>query len=211
MRVLIADDHEIVLDSLSMLLNSIEGIEVIGVVNDGKKALAFLEKNIVDVVLSDMNMPQMNGIDLTLQIRQRFPDVKVLMLTVSEDVAVIRAAFQAGVSGYVMKKAGKADLQKALKTVENGQKYFSDSVIFELMNPDLPKFKEEILQQTVSLTDREIEIIKLISQEHSTIEIAEKLFISQGTVETHRHNILRKLNLKNSIGVIKYALKHGLI
>ena len=163
------------------------------------------------MVLTDMNMPVMNGIDLTLQIRQRFPAVKVLMLTVSEDVAVIRAAFQAGISGYVMKKAGKADLQKALKTIKNGQKYFSDSVIFELMNPDLPKFKEEILQQTTSLTDREIAIIKLISQELSTAEIAEKLFISNGTVETHRHNILRKLDVKNSIGVIKYALKHGLL
>ena len=211
MRILLADDHEMVLDSLPLLLATIEGVEVVGVINDSRKVLPFLEKNEVDVLISDLNMPYLNGVELTKQVRQYFPNIKVLMLTVSENSEIIREAFKAGISGYLMKKTGRTELEKALKIIENGEKYFSESVMFELMNPDLSNFKEEVLVETISLTDREIEIIKLISQELSTTEIADKLFISQGTVETHRHNILRKLGVKNSIGVIKYALKNKLI
>ncbi|WP_128547828.1 response regulator [Larkinella soli] len=212
-RVLITDDHEIILDSLSLLLSRIESVEVVGTLNDSRKVLEFLKNNEVDIVLSDMNMPDLDGINLTLKIRQQFPMVKVLMLTVSEDADNIREAFRAGISGYVMKKAGKNELEKAIKTIARGEKYFSESVMTQLVALPMTAVRasDEAPAPLAPLTDREIEIIRLIAQELSTNAIADKLFISPGTVETHRHNILRKLGVKNSIGIIKYAVRHGLL
>lgn len=215
MKILIADDHEFILDSLEILLSSIYDCEVVGTYTSGNALMKGLElHDNIDLVMSDYNMPEMNGIELTYQIRQQFPNVKVLLLTVSEDVGTIQEAFQAGVSGYVMKKAGKAELEKALHTIVSGQKYYSESVVFELLNRN--KSMAEVVGNSVKselaiLSEREIEIIKLISQELSTNEIAEKLFLSPATVETHRHNILKKLSLKNSIGLVKFAMKNGLI
>ncbi|GAB3698411.1 response regulator transcription factor [Spirosoma flavus] len=212
-RVVLTDDHEIILDSLSLLLSRIDGIEVVGTFNDSRDVAGFIEENEVDILLTDMDMPDLNGINLTLQIRQLFPQLKVLMLTVSEDADKIREAFRAGISGYVMKKAGKAELERALKTLARGEKYFSESVMSQLMALPVEPVRstDEAPAPLVPLTDREIEIIKLVAQELSTNAIADKLFISPGTVETHRHNILRKLGVKNSIGIIKYAVKHGLL
>ncbi|GAB4013656.1 response regulator transcription factor [Spirosoma sp. KCTC 42546] len=212
-RVLLTDDHEIILDSLSLLLSRIEGVEVIGTLNDSRQVVNFLHENEVDILLTDMDMPLLNGINLTLQVRQQFPQIKVLMLTVSEDADKIREAFRAGISGYVMKRAGKAELEKAIKTLARGEKYFSESVMTQLMAlpVDTIRPSDEAPAPITPLTDREIEIIKLVAQELSTNAIADKLFISPGTVETHRHNILRKLGVKNSIGIIKYAVKHGLL
>ena len=212
-RVVITDDHEIILDSLSLLLSRIEGIEVIGTINDSREVIDFLQDHEADILLTDMNMPLLSGIDLTLKIRQQFPHMKVLMLTVSEDADSIREAFRAGISGYVMKKASKAELEKALKTVARGEKYFSESVMTQLvaLPADTIRVVDEAPALLTPLTDREIEIIRNIAQELSTNAIADKLFISPGTVETHRHNILRKLGVKNSIGIIKYAVKHGLL
>lgn len=212
-RVLLTDDHEIILDSLSMLLNRIEGIDVVGTLNDSRQVIDFLDQHEVDVLLTDMDMPALDGINLTLKVRQAFPHLKVLMLTVSEDADNIREAFRAGISGYVMKKAGKAELEKALRTVARGEKYFSESVMTQLVALPVTPLRpsDEVAAPLTPLTDREIEIIRLIAQELSTNAIADQLFISPGTVETHRHNILRKLGVKNSIGIIKYALKHELL
>jgi len=212
-RVLLTDDHEIILDSLSLLLSRIEGIDVVGTLNDSRDVVNFLDVNDVDILLTDMDMPLLDGIQLTLRVRQQFPQVKVLMLTVSEDADSIREAFRAGISGYVMKKAGKLELERALKTVARGEKYFSESVMSQLVALPMTSVRttDEAPAPLSPLTDREIEIIRLIAQELSTNTIADKLFISPGTVETHRHNILRKLGVKNSIGIIKYALKNGLV
>ena len=215
MRILIADDHQFILDSLEMLLSSIEHFEVLGTYTNGKELLKGLEiYDAIDLVMSDYNMPEMNGIELTRQIRQRFPAVKVLLLTVSEDADTIQEAFRAGVSGYVMKKAGKTELKKAIETIASGQKYYSESVVFELLNRDknmVDLTNETTEEKAHHLSEREIEIIALIAQEFSTNQIAEQLFLSPATVETHRHNILKKLGLKNSIGLVRFALKNGLI
>jgi DNA-binding NarL/FixJ family response regulator len=215
MRVLIADDHQFILESIEILVSTMPEYEVVGTYSNGKellKALATHEK--IDIVMSDFNMPEMNGIELTYQIRHRFPHIKVLLLTVSEDAATIQAAFKAGVAGYVMKKAGKSEFEIALKTIASGKKFYSESVVFELLNRDkniADLTNETIEDKLQNLSEREIEIIKLIAKEFSTNQIAEKLFISPATVETHRHNILKKLNLKNSIGLVKFAIKNGII
>jgi DNA-binding NarL/FixJ family response regulator len=212
MRVLIADDHEIFLDSLSLLVSTFADIEVIGNCKNAAEVISFIQKNEVDILITDYKMPQMTGIELTIFVRQYFSNIKVLMLSVSEEAEMIREAFQAGVWGYMMKRAGKAELQKAIQSIANGQKYFSESVVFELMRLGLTDNvpKEEVSQEFTQLTEREIEIIKLITKELSSQEIAIKLFIAPKTVETHRHNILKKLGVKNTVGIIKYAMKNGL-
>jgi DNA-binding NarL/FixJ family response regulator len=213
MRILIADDHEIFLDSLSMLIATFPDVEVVGNCKNALEVLDFLQNQTIDLLVTDYKMPQMSGIELTLQLRQKYPQIKVLMLSVSEEAEMIREAFQAGVWGYMMKKSGKAELQKAIESIKNGQRYFSESVVFELMRlgmtDNIPQ--NEISQEFNQLTEREIEIIKLIVNELSSQEIAEKLFIAPKTVETHRHNILKKLGLKNTVGLTKYALKNGLV
>jgi DNA-binding NarL/FixJ family response regulator len=213
MRILIADDHEIFLDSLSMLIATFPDVEVVGNCKNALEVLDFLQNQTIDLLVTDYKMPQMSGIELTLQLRQKYPQIKVLMLSVSEEAEMIREAFQAGVWGYMMKKSGKAELQKAIESIKNGQRYFSESVVFELMRLGLTDNipQNEISQEFNQLTEREIEIIRLISTELSSQEIAEKLFIAPKTVETHRHNILKKLGLKNTVGLVKYALKNGLV
>jgi DNA-binding NarL/FixJ family response regulator len=215
MRILIADDHQFILESIEILINTISGYEVVGTFNNGKELLKGLENHEnIDFVLTDFNMPEMNGIELTYQLRQKYPNIKVLLLTVSEEASTIEAAFKAGVSGYVMKKAGRNELELALNTIASGKKYYSESVVFELLNRDkniAELANEPISEKLKSLSEREIEIIVLIVKELSTNEIAEKLFLSPATVETHRHNILKKLDLKNSIGLTKFAISNGLV
>lgn len=213
LRVLIVDDHEIFLDSLSLLVGTFDNIHLVGKCQNATEAIEFVAKNEVDLVITDYNMPVTTGTALTYLLRNRFPEVKVLMLSVSEEAEMIRDAFQAGVWGYMMKRAGKAELLKALTNIANGQKYFSESVVFELMRLGLTEHvpKEEVGQSIGQLTERELEIIRYISMEFSSVEIASKLFIAPKTVETHRHNILKKLGLKNTVGLLKYALKNGII
>jgi DNA-binding NarL/FixJ family response regulator len=215
MRILLADDHQFILESIEILVSTIPNYEIAGTYNNGKDLFDALKiQENIDIVMSDFNMPEMNGIELTYQIRKHYPHIKVLLLTVSEEANIIQEAFKAGVSGYVMKKAGKAEFELALKTVASGKKYYSESVVFELLNRD--KNMADLTHTTIeeklpNLSEREIEIISLIAQELSTNQIAEKLFLSPATVETHRHNILKKLGIKNSIGLVKFAIKNGLI
>lgn len=215
MKIIIADDHQFILESIEILISTMTDYEVVSICSNGAEVLKTLEEHSdIEIVLSDFSMPEMTGIELTYQIRQRFPKVKVILLTVSEDAQTIQEAFQAGVSGYIMKKAGRAEFEEALKTVASGKKYYSESVVFELLNrskqvSDL--VNETIEEKVENLSNREIEIVKLIAQEFSTNEIAEKLFLSPATVETHRHNILKKLGIKNAIGLVKFAIKNKLI
>ncbi len=215
MNVFIADDHQFIIESLEYLINKLPTYNVAGTYNSGKDLLIGLSiTENVDIVLTDYHMPDMNGIELTYQIREKFPKIKVVLLTVSEDVKTIEAAFKAGISGYVMKKAGKQEIENALNTVASGKKYYSESVVFELINRDknIAELANEPIDEKLSqLSEREIEIIRMITRELSTNEIAEKLFISAGTVETHRHNIFKKLGVKNAIGLVKFALNNGLV
>lgn len=210
-KVLIVDDHKILLDSLSLLINSIDDMEVVGTLVDSRNALDFLAVHEVHILITDMNMPYSNGVDLTLKVRALYPELKVLMLTVNDTAEIIREAFQAGISGYITKKANKEELNKAFHTILRGEKFFSSDVMKELLSPSATTPGNTNPEELKALSARELEVIKLIAQELSSSEIAERLFISTGTVENHRHNILQKLGVKNSIGIIKYALKYQLI
>jgi DNA-binding NarL/FixJ family response regulator len=211
MQVLLVDDHQIISDSLSLLFGTMEDIEIVGTLNDSRKVLDFLQNNEVDVLVTDLNMPHLDGIQLTMQVRKAFPDMKILMLTVKDEIDAIQDAYRAGISGYVMKKANRAELEKALRSVATGQKYFSESIMRELMAGGKREGSIDHTDDLVELTKRELEIVRLVAQELSTSEIADQLCISTGTVETHRHNVMKKLGAKNAIGIIKYAIKYKLL
>lgn len=210
-RILLADDHQIVLDSLSNLLSSLEGIEVIGKVINGNLAMELLKHTEVDMLITDLNMPECGGVELCTQIRQRFPSVKILMLTMADDIQNIRAAIRAGAMGYVLKRTGLDELKKAILSLQNNQKYFSDEVIAELVSGSDENVETFQRKPAIPLTEREIEVLKLIAQEYSTPQIAEKLFISIATVETHRQRMSQKIGVKGAVGLVLYAMKQGLL
>lgn len=207
-KVLLADDHEILLDSLAASINTSHEIEVVSTAVNGEEVLKKLDIYEVDVLVCDMQMPVLDGISTALQVRQSFPDVRILMLTMLDDTTTIKKAIQAGASGYILKKSKKAELEKAILAVAAGRKYFNEEVLAALADEDSGGFTEFHYQ---ALTERELEILILIAREFSSQQIADKLFISINTVESHRKNIFRKLDIKNIAGIIRYALQHKLI
>lgn len=212
-KILIADDHNIVAESLSILIDTMDGMEVLGTASNGWQVLTFLENNAVDLVMIDLHMPLLNGIETTIKIREKYPKVKVLMLTMSEDATLIKDALQAGVNGYVMKRAEKAELAKAINLVASGQRYFSDAVVFKLAEMPNPKTTtgKDSPEENVPLTSREVEILRMIVAEMTNTDIAKKLYIAPKTVETHRRNLMKKVGVTSALGLLKYAMKHHLI
>lgn len=210
-KILIVDDHRMILESLELLFSTIDKVEVVAAMADSRLVLNYLECNHVDIVVSDLHIPYLNGIDLTLQISKRFPKVKVLLLTMSEDKVNIRAAIKAGVHGYILKKTKKEEFEKALNAITNGRRYYSEDVIEVLVHTAEDDLNEAAPNTILHLTGREIEILQLITEEYSSQEIGNKLFISLTTVETHRRNLMQKLNAKNIVGLVKYAMTHGLV
>ena len=206
-KVLIVDDHKIILDSLSLLINLMD-IEVVGALDDSRKVIPFLDNNHVDVLMTDLNMPYMSGIELSHKVKESHPDVNILMLTVNDKPSLISDAFKMGIKGYVMKKAKRDELERAIKTVAKGELYYGQEVMQALLTDN---GEEKSSAKFESLTKREIEVIKLIAEEKSSAEIAGLLFISKGTVEVHRNKIFKKLGVRNVVGVIKFAMKNNLI
>ncbi|HEV7350744.1 response regulator transcription factor [Telluribacter sp.] len=212
-RILLADDHRVLVESLAMLVSAMEGIEVAGIANNGTEALEMLEQLEVDVVLSDLHMPVMGGIDLANQISQKFPEVKVLLLTMDEEPEVIREAMRVGVKGYLLKNTSRHELEQAILTVMAGDQYFKEHILSRLNQLQTTDgTTESEAQDPVSiLSSREIEVIRYIINEVPTAQIASEMFIAPSTVETHRRNIFKKLNIHSVVGLTRYALTHGLI
>lgn len=213
MRILVVEDHRILLDSLAMLLSSIDGVEVVSKHTNGKQALVALElEPDIDVVVADLQMPVMGGIELTLQMRQRFPEVKICLLTVADEPNAIKEAIRAGADGYVLKSAERTELETALSVIGSGSKFYSEQVMLILAKDTAFEFTPDVNKpRKITLTKRELEVLKLIVEEYSGTEIAEKLFIGATTVETHRKHLMQKLGVKTIVGLVKYAVKYQLI
>jgi DNA-binding NarL/FixJ family response regulator len=207
-KLIIADDHQMLIDGIKSLLKGEKKFEIIGEATNGNDALLLIEKNIPDILLTDINMPGMGGLELTKIIKQKFPSVKIIALSMYGDRAVVTDMLQAGISGYILKNTGKDELINALEKVFDGGVFYSSEVSEQMMRSISEKKETE---ETISLTAREIEIVKLIAKEMSNAQIAETLFISERTVETHRKNIFRKTNTKSVVGLLKYAMEHKLI
>ena len=208
-KLLVVEDHKILLDGICLLLSTIEGVEVVARASNGQKALEILPNIAIDIIVSDIGMPVMNGVELVYKVRNLYPNLKILMLTVSEDAETIKEAIRAGAMGYVFKSAEKEELELALHTILAGKKYYNEAALMKLAEMQSTELAGEIPK--VELTPREIEVLKLIAQEFSGTTIAEKLFISPTTVETHRKNLFLKIGVNTSVGLVKYAIKHNFL
>lgn len=197
------------IDGIKALLETMD-VEVIGEANNGKELLALVNSTPVDLILMDVNMPEMDGVEATKAIREAYPDLPVLMLTMHSSRDYIQRLLRAGASGYVLKNTGREELQEAITTVMAGNAFFSEEVSQRIME-GLQKKKSQEREMVVELTPRELDVLKLIAQEMTSNEIAEKLFISHHTVETHRKNLISKLNVRGSAGLVKYAILQGLV
>lgn len=212
-KILIADDHPVVAESLSLLLETEEDFEITGIVNNGWQALSFVEKYGADILLSDYNMPLLNGVELATLLKEKNIGVKTIMLTMSEEADHIRESIQAGVHGYVMKSAEKPELVRAIKAVYQGEKYFSEKTVkklAELPNAGSVNGKTKI-EDILILTRRETEVMRLVSEDLSNNEIGKRLNISPTTVETHRRNLMKKIGVTTAVGMVRWGLKHGVV
>ena len=213
LRIMIVDDHQLIVDGLISLLSEQEGVESVLGFTNGKQAIEQLEKKPVDVVLADVNMPEISGIELTSIITSRFPGVKVIALSMHDDSAMISRMIGAGASGYVLKSTHISELMEAIETVATNAKFLSREVQSIIMQ-NIYTYNDPINTiepRVVSLTPRESEILNLIAKEFTNEEIAERLFISERTVETHRKNIFVKTQTKTIVGLMRYAMEHNLI
>ncbi|MBX0290613.1 response regulator transcription factor [Hymenobacter sp. HSC-4F20] len=209
--LLLVDDHPVVVEGIKGMLKPETSLRVIAQAYSGAEALNILAKYYtqVQVAVLDLNMPEMSGIELTRTIRTRWPSVRVLILSMFHDHATVAEMLEAGGSGYVLKTATRAELSEAIRQVASGRSYFSRDVATTLLqNLHIPASLEG---KPAELTSREREILQLIAQEYSNQAIAEALFISERTVETHRRNLFAKTNSKSVVGLIQYALRHKLI
>ena len=209
-KVLIADDHQVFRDGIESILEDVEGMEVVAQAEDGKIVLEKLKTITPDVILMDISMGDANGIETTQIVKKDYPQIKVLVLSMHEETDYIVKMLEAGASGYLLKDAGSNEMIKAIQEVYSGGTYYSQQVSAAIVSRLTNRNKKKEKQRGITLTRRETEILELITNEYTNPEIAEKLFISIRTVDTHRRNLLEKLNVKNTAGLVKYALRHGI-
>lgn len=210
-KIIVADDHHILLDGLRALLQKQKGIEIVGLFDNGASAYEALATLEVDIALLDINMPGMDGKELTRKIKAEYPSILVIILSMYDDVGRVMELINAGASGYLLKNITDTELVEAIRTVASGRSYYSAEITENISSYAQQIHNSADAAAEPKLTDREIEILKLISQEYSNAEIAKNLFISERTVETHRKNMLRKTNNKTIVGLLKYAMEKQLI
>jgi len=211
-RILIADDHTILRAGIRSLLDMVPNFEVIGEVDNGKDAIRQAGELKPDLILSDLSMPKTNGTEAIQRIRGRYPEIKILVLTVHKTEEYVHAALKAGANGYVLKDDTSEELINAIQNIAIGKTYLSPSICSEVVMGYLSDpGKERISTSIDQLTTREREVMKLIAEGYRNKDIAEYLSISLKTVEKHRSNMMKKLDLHSASGITSYALKNGLV
>ena len=210
-KVILVDDHKMFREGLKFALSQMEGIEVIGEASDGSQFLEVLKEKKPDVVLMDISMPKMDGVEATLQALQINPEIKIITLSMFSDPEYYQKMVAAGTKGFLVKETGVDELHKAIKIVNEGGTYFSQqllqNIIVNISNPVVKSSRNRI----VDLTKREEEVLELICKGYSNKEIADSLFISQKTVEGHKSNLMDKTNTKSAINLMLFAIKNQLI
>nr|NQU90656.1 response regulator transcription factor [Bacteroidota bacterium] len=212
-QVFVVDDHQLIIDGLKSILQDEEEVTFVGGANNMQGTLEFLSQNSVDVALVDISMPEHSGIEVTKKIKELYPRVQVLALTMHEDINMITRMIDAGASGYLLKRTNMNEVLEAIRVVAANEKYLGREVQAIMMENLTHRDLETIVHPNApaALTTREKEILNLVAREFSNEKIAEKLFISERTVETHRRNIFTKTNTKSIVGLIKYAIRNKLI
>ncbi len=214
-RILIADDHSIVREGIKNMLKEIDGFEIVGEAENGNEAIELISKLSPDILITDISMPEMSGIEAIQIIKKEFPDVKTLILTIHSEEEYIEQIIKSGATGCLYKNAGKSEFELAIRTIGSGENYycrgFSNFILKDYCTMKENSGNENQKDKSSYLTSREKQILKLIAEEVSNNDIAEKLFISVRTVETHRKNMMQKLNLDSTVALIKYAIHEGII
>ncbi len=212
-QVLVVDDHQLIIDGLKSILQGEEDFVFVGGANNMEQALSFAGHHPVDVVLADINMPGNSGIEITRKLKHLYPEIKVLALTMHEDISMITKMVEAGASGYILKRTNMNEVLEAIRVVADNGKYLGREVQATMMDNLGTDAAVKVMadNEPPALTSREREILNLVAKEYSNGEIAKALFISERTVETHRRNIFTKTKTKSIVGLIKYAIRQGLI
>jgi len=211
-RILVADDHGVVRKGLRLILERHDGLEVIGEAADGREAVRLAEELSPDIVIMDVGMPRLNGIDATAQILHRNPRAGVIILSMHSDEGYIVRALSAGEKGYLLKDSAEEDLIQAVRIVAQGRPFFSPRITQTLLDDYVRQLRQKGLQDSYDLlTEREKEVLQLISEGKSNKEVATILGLSVYTVETHRTNLMQKLNLHNTAEIVLYAVRKKII
>jgi DNA-binding NarL/FixJ family response regulator len=213
-KILIVDDHEVVRDGLKNILTSLDNISIAGEAGNGEDAVKMYSSLKPDLVIMDISMPGMNGIEATRVIKEKDPDARILILTMHDNQEYLNQIIRSGAKGFILKNTDKEELLDAVKTVASGDNFFSKDISKLIIDNYIRTAKESEKNdgyKEVPLTKREIEILKLIASGYSNQEIANILYISYNTVDTHRKNIMHKLSIKNTAGLVRYAIEKGLI
>ncbi|GLR15590.1 response regulator [Portibacter lacus] len=209
-KIGIVDDHKIFRDGVTSIIEDVENMEVIWSTSNTKETIASLAQSLPDVILMDISLGSESGITLTKEILITYPEVRILALSMHFEDNYIVKILEAGAKGYILKDSGSEEMLRAINTVNNGNTYYSNHVSSVLIKHITQGTKPTGRSLEVPLTKRELEVLKLIAEEYSNPEIAEKLYISIRTVDTHRRNLLDKLDVKNTAGLVKYAMKIGI-
>ena len=209
-RVLITDDHAIVRTGLRTLLTADPSMELVGEASGGHEAIQLVEQTQPDVLLLDLSMPDLDGIEVTRAVKSSFPQLRVLILTIHEDQGLLREAIRAGASGYILKRAAESELISAIHVLMRGDMYVDPAMMRDLLSQTVPPSggADAVVEQ---LTPRELEVLKYIVQGYTNRQIGEELSISVRTVEGHRANLSGKLGLHSRVDLVRYAREHGLI
>ena len=213
-KVHIADDHRVLIDGIKAVLKTEEEIKVVGSSLNGEEVLEWYQSNESDVLVLDINMPKVDGIKVLQEFRRRDSRPRIVILSSYDDSKLVKEVLKIGADGFLAKKCAGGQIVEAIKTVSRGEKYFSESIQQKIVSLFTNGNSDDNSQDGTffsSLTEREIEVLKLIAQEYSTKEIAGQLFISVNTIETHRKNLIKKLRVKNVVGLAIYAHKNQLV
>ena len=211
-RIVLAEDHTILREGLRALLTADPDFEIVGEAADGREAVRFVEKQIPDLILMDLSMPRMTGMDAIREIKKRYPQTKIIALTVHKTEEYLRTTLQAGADGYVLKDATHEELMMAIESVLRGKTYLSPGVSGKVVEGYLEGKESQMPLSTLGLLSlREREVLKLIAEGYKNKEIASDLCISLKTVEKHRANLMKKLDLHNAAALTAYAIEQGLV
>ncbi len=213
LKVILAEDHNIVRNGIKILLEAEEDIEVVGEATNGQEVLDFLDAgNAPDLVLSDINMPLMDGIMLLETLKEQYPQTKVILLSMLDNEEYIIKAFREGASGYLLKSAGADELIFALRHVNSGNKYLSSELSLKMLDRmNSTVSSATLIRNDIEFSTREIEVLQLIAQGLTNLEMSEKLFLSKRTIEGHRQNLIEKTGSKNTAALIRFAVLSGIV
>lgn len=212
-KIFIADDHQVLIDGLKVVLDAHKKFEVVGTAGNGVNLINNVCSTHAEILIMDINMPEKDGIEVLKEFKERGYCCKVIVLSSYDDIHLIKEVMKLGASGYLSKDCAGDSIMEAIETVYHGKDYFSQNISRKIFSSLSKNVAEDVntLNIQMILSEREMEILKLIVDEYSNKEISEKLCVSNSTVETHRKNLIKKLNVKNTIGLVKYALKNNLV